>query len=127
MYPLIDKISPMSIVTDFIPAGTSASATQVDVLRVLQHVRKLKDLTQEQLAELAGMNRLTVIKAEGGNDTRLSTIIALCRALELELVPVPRHLVQETVRFVNNGGRQVSMEPGIEAPLSIMQRKIDAP
>lgn len=47
-------------------------------------------LTQAQLAERAGVNRATVIKVESGGRAEIATLLALTKALELELVLRPR-------------------------------------
>jgi transcriptional regulator with XRE-family HTH domain len=102
---------------DLVPNGS-----QVSLPFLLQAIRKQRGLTQERLAKQAGLTRLTVASAEGDADARISSVVALFRALDCELLPVPKHLVAETRRFINNGGRLLAIEPGVEAPLSVMQR-----
>lgn len=47
-------------------------------------------LTQAQLAERAGVSRATVINVESGGQAEIATLLALTKALELELVLRPR-------------------------------------
>jgi len=53
----------------------------------LQRIRKIKKLSQNELANLARLRQGTVSKIEKGvKTTQLATIFAVCNALELELV-----------------------------------------
>jgi HTH-type transcriptional regulator / antitoxin HipB len=54
---------------------------------LIQRRRKLKGLTQTELANLAGIRQELISKIEGGHEgAKLSTIYALFAALGLELV-----------------------------------------
>lgn len=44
--------------------------------------RQLAALTQDQLATLAGLKRLTISRLEGGKPTRLTTVRKLADALD---------------------------------------------
>ena len=110
-----------------IPENQAAHGdSRISLPHLVSAIRKQSGLTQAALAEKASVGRLTVVAAEGGEDVRLSSIMAMFRALDCELMPVPRRLVAETRRFINNGGRSVSIEPGVEAPLSVMQTAPEA-
>lgn len=66
---------------------------QSDLITSLAHTRKAQQLTQAELAESAGLSRMTVQRLEsGGLDPRLSTLHELARVLGLELVAVPTAL-----------------------------------
>ena len=53
--------------------------------------RERRDLTQRALAQLAGTTQARISKIENGEtDPRFSTLIEMARALDLELVLVPR-------------------------------------
>ena len=66
---------------------------QSDLATSLAHTRKAQQLTQAELAESAGLSRMTVQRLEsGGLDPRLSTLHELARVLGLELVAVPTAL-----------------------------------
>ena len=75
-----------------------------------------------EIAGHTGLSRLTVSAAEGKSDARLSTIAALLNVLGYTLLPVPKTMVNEVAAFINNGGKQVSLPSGIEAPMGIAQR-----
>ena len=66
---------------------------QSDLITSLAHTRKAQQLTQAELAERAGLSRMTVQRLESsGLDPRLSTLHELARVLDLELVAVPTAL-----------------------------------
>ena len=57
-----------------------------DLLARLAHARKAANLTQAELAERAGLSRMTVQRLESGSlDPRLSTLQELVRVLNMEL------------------------------------------
>jgi transcriptional regulator with XRE-family HTH domain len=64
------------------------------VVKTLKTARENKGLSQRALAQKAGVPQGHISKIENGSvDVRLSSLIALARALELELVLVPRKAV----------------------------------
>ena len=85
----------------------------------LKTLREARKLAMTALAAKAGVTRLTAAAAEGKSDPRLSTLAGLFDALGYVLLPVPKHMAREVAGFINNGGRQVSLPAGVEAPLSI--------
>ena len=50
----------------------------------LREIRRAKDITQDQLSELSGVGRTTIIQLESGEreDTSVSTLLKLAEALE---------------------------------------------
>ena len=50
----------------------------------LSAIRERKALTQDELAELAGISRQTVVKIEGGQEPRPPTIRKLAAALGVD-------------------------------------------
>lgn len=61
-----------------------------DLVARLTQARKTARLTQAELAERAGLSRMTVQRLEGGNlDPRLSTLQELVRVLDMELHALP--------------------------------------
>lgn len=66
-----------------------------DLLAHLAHARKAANLTQAELAERAGLSRMTVQRLESGSlDPRLSTLQELARVLNMELHAVPAQAAQ---------------------------------
>lgn len=66
---------------------------QTDLIPHLAQIRKTQKLTQAELAERAGLSRMTVQRLESGSlDPRLSTLHEMARVLGLELVAVPAPL-----------------------------------
>lgn len=58
---------------------------------LIQRARKQRELTQTDLAKLAGLRQELISKIETGHEgTKLSSIYALFAALDLELVVEPR-------------------------------------
>lgn len=64
----------------------------------LQRARKAKAMSQEAVAHAAGIALLTYYKFEKGEskpgtpmNPRLTTLLALCQALEIELIDLIRH------------------------------------
>lgn len=63
------------------------------ILAALKTARDTRGLSQRDLSAKTGVPQSHISKIEsGGADIRLSSLIELARALELELVLVPRHL-----------------------------------
>ncbi len=59
--------------------------------QALKAARKTKGLSQRALSELASVPQSHISKIEtGGVDLRVSSLVELARALDLELVLVPR-------------------------------------
>ncbi len=92
------------------------------LIHELEGARKAADLTQQALAERAGLSRMTVQRIEAGQiDPRLSTLLVMARALGLELMPVPAALRAQLEEFVQSGGRLLGQPAGVGAPPSIAQ------
>ena len=66
---------------------------QTDLIAHLAQARKAQHITQADLAERAGLSRMTVQRLESGSlDPRLSTLQEMARVLGLQLVAVPAPL-----------------------------------
>ena len=64
-----------------------------DFMPHLAQARKAQQITQAELAERAGLSRMTVQRLESGSlDPRLSTLHEMACVLGLELVAVPTPL-----------------------------------
>lgn len=85
-----------------------------DLISHLALARKAMQLTQAELAERAGLSRMTVQRLEGGSlDPRLSTLQEMARVLGLELVAVPSPLRTAVQTLIASGGAQaVAIEGG---------------
>jgi len=65
-----------------------------EIADILKDTRERKGLSQRALAKLAGLPQGQISRIENGAvDLRLSSLIALARALDLELALVPRKSV----------------------------------
>ena len=60
---------------------------------MLRKARSDRKMSQSELAHELGLTQGTVSRAEQGDDLRLSTLMELARALDLEFMLVPRRLV----------------------------------
>lgn len=66
-----------------IPAAVAPRSTLVS-MPGLRYWRIARTLTQEELGELAGLNRVTVGRLETGTPARLTTVRRLAAALEVQ-------------------------------------------
>jgi DNA-binding XRE family transcriptional regulator len=87
----------------------------------LEGLRTQLCMTQADLAQAAGVNRMTVSRIEAGYDPRLSTLNELIRALGMDVLLVPKELKQEVKGFIQSGGRVIGQAPGIDAPKSVVE------
>jgi DNA-binding XRE family transcriptional regulator len=91
------------------------------LIEELEGVRTQLGMTQADLAQAAGVNRMTVSRIEAGYDPRLSTVYELIRALGMDVLLVPQSLKQEVKGFIQSGGRLLGQAPGIDAPKSVVE------
>lgn len=92
------------------------------IIEELERARRSAGLTQDALARRGGLSRMTVQRIEAGQiDPRLSTLLELARALDLDLMPVPSALRPQLEDFVRSGGRLLGQPAGLAAPPSIAQ------
>lgn len=92
----------------------------MSIIAELEQARKAAALTQADLAQRAGLSRMTVQRTEAGLDPRLSTLQEMARAMGLDVMLVPRALRSEVEGFVRSGGRMLGQEPGAGAPRSVV-------
>lgn len=90
------------------------------IVQDIEGARKAASLTQEELAQRAGVSRMTVSRIEAGMDPRLSTLQELARAMGMELMLVPRALRTEVEGFLRSGGRVLGQPAGAGAPKSLV-------
>lgn len=71
----------------------SAEKHSYPLVTALTAIRKSRQLTQADLAQQAGLSRMTVQRLESnGLDPRLSTLQEMARVLDQELVVIPKCL-----------------------------------
>lgn len=71
-----------------------ASEPLLEIAQLLKSTRKGQRLTQEQVAEMAGISRPRYREIEAGSSSaRTTTLVNIARALGLELMLVPQALV----------------------------------
>ena len=92
----------------------------MSITKELEVARRSFPLTQAELAQRSGINRMTVGRIEAGFDPRMSTLQELARAMGLELMLVPRALRSEVEGFLRSGGRLVAQTVGAGAPKSVV-------
>ena len=94
----------------------------IKLVNELELARKAAHLSQPQLAQSAGLSRMTVQRTEAGQiDPRLSSVAAMAKTLGMDLMLVPTLLRPELESFVRSGGRFLGQPAGSGAPLSIVQ------
>lgn len=75
-----------------------------EIVAKLKEARKQKQLSQRDLSAAAGVPQAHISKIENGAvDTRLSSLVELARALDLEVMLVPRKLVPAVEAIVRSG------------------------
>ncbi|MCV0437945.1 MAG: helix-turn-helix domain-containing protein [Hydrogenophaga sp.] len=99
----------------------------MSIVQDIESARKAASLTQEGLAQRAGVSRMTVSRIEAGMDPRLSTLQELARAMGMELMLVPRALRPEVEGFLRSGGRVLGQPAGAGAPRSLVDLLDKAP
>ncbi|RYE62146.1 MAG: transcriptional regulator [Oxalobacteraceae bacterium] len=71
-----------------------ASESLLEIGQFLKAARKGRQLTQEQVADMAGISRPRYREIEAGNSAaRTTTLINIARALGLELMLIPQAMV----------------------------------
>jgi predicted transcriptional regulator len=81
------------------------------ILHALKEARQEKGLSQRELSARAGVPQGHISKIESGLvDLKLSSLIALARILDLEVMTVPRNLVP-AVQAIMRGGEPVTRDP----------------
>ncbi|CAN7380523.1 helix-turn-helix domain-containing protein [Acidovorax sp. LjRoot129] len=94
---------------------------QNDLIQSLARTRKVAKLTQAQLAESAGLSRMTVQRTEGGDlDPRYSTLAEMARVLGMDIIAVPSTLRPSLEAFIQSGGKFLGQPEGVDAPPSVV-------
>ncbi|XUY30059.1 helix-turn-helix domain-containing protein (plasmid) [Agrobacterium sp. rho-8.1] len=72
----------------------SESDALLEIGQLLKSTRKVRRLTQEQVADMAGISRPRYREIEAGSSAaRTTTLINIARALGLELMLIPQAMV----------------------------------
>lgn len=90
------------------------------ISNALEEARRAAGLTQAELADRSGVNRMTVSRIESGEDPRFSTLQELARAMGMGLMLVPEALRPEIEGFIQSGGKLIAQPPGVGAPRSVV-------
>lgn len=91
------------------------------LLESLVTLRRAKKLTQHDLATRTTLSRTAIQQAESGKtDPHFSTLLELARALDMDIMVVPKALRQELEWFIQAEGKCLGHPPGISAPLSVV-------
>jgi len=82
-----------------------------EILRTLQFAREGAGLSQRDLSARAGIPQSHISKIErGGTDLRLSSLVELARALDHEVVLVPRKVLPAVEAIVRNASSGLSAD-----------------
>jgi transcriptional regulator with XRE-family HTH domain len=83
------------------------------IVQALKAARNEKGLTQRDLSKLAGVPQSHISKIENGAvNIQLSSLAALARALDLEVMPVSRKLVPAIQSIIRRGSPGPSAQTG---------------
>lgn len=92
-----------------------------NLIQSLAIARKAGKLTQAELAERAGLSRMTVQRTEGGDlDPRYSTLAEMARVLGMDIIAVPSSLRPSLEAFIQSGGKFLGQPAGVDAPPSVV-------
>jgi len=87
------------------------------IIDKLKAERKAKGLSQRNLSKLAGVPQSHISKIESGAvDLRLSSLIQLARALNLEMVLVPRKVLPAVKSIVRSSARNTPAHASMDIP-----------
>jgi transcriptional regulator with XRE-family HTH domain len=83
-----------------------------DIARTFREARESKGLSQRALSERSGVRQYQISKFENGDvDLRLSSLVALARALDLELTLVPRKSLSAVNSIIRSSEPQGAAPP----------------
>jgi len=74
-----------------------------ELIEQLVQTARARGLSQSRLAELAGLTPVGLSKAKHRGDIRASTLAALARQLDLELVLAPRRSREKAIEAIRSG------------------------
>ncbi|MGV2068431.1 helix-turn-helix domain-containing protein [Agrobacterium sp. 22-226-1] len=95
----------------------SDSEALQDIGRLLKTSRKILRLTQEQVADMAGISRPRYREIEAGaSAARTTTLINIGRALGLELMLIPQAMVPAVEALLQPGGAEDDLPAFVASP-----------
>lgn len=98
--------------------------TRIEIAKALKAAREAKGLSQRALAEIAGVPQSHISKIEnGGVDLRASSLTEIARALDLELMLVPRKTVPAVISIVRGANPTATRQ---SAPMVKALRKLES-
>jgi HTH-type transcriptional regulator / antitoxin HipB len=98
-----------SLIRDIKETVSSTGDTHHRLSGLLLEARTRKQLTQQQLAEKLGYRQRQISDLERARtDPRLSTVQNVARALDLELVLIPRHLITAVDSLLRAGSHSAT-------------------
>ncbi|NUT61795.1 MULTISPECIES: helix-turn-helix transcriptional regulator [unclassified Herbaspirillum] len=90
--------------------------TLVDIGHRIRIARKARGMTAIALAELAGMHRNTLLALETGRgNIELVKLLALCEALDLDLLLLPRQAAPLRAADAQGSGSQTELGARLQA------------
>ena len=96
--------------------------TTEDIARVLRRARETKGLSQRELSAKAGLTQTSISRIENATvDLQLSNLLELARALDLEVMLVPRKAVTATQGLI----RTIEPKPPARAESDKATRHFD--
>ena len=86
-----------------------------DIAETLKKARERKGLSQRALSELSGVRQYQISKVENGAvDLRLSSLVELARALDLDFKLIPRSIVPAVDNIVRSSVPKAPAPPVLE-------------
>jgi transcriptional regulator with XRE-family HTH domain len=96
------------------------------IVRALKSAREEKGFSQRELSAKAGVPQGHISKIENGAvDLKLSSLIALARVLDLEIMPVPRKLVPAVQTLARTGEADTTHDMGTARLAAKQLKRID--
>jgi transcriptional regulator with XRE-family HTH domain len=82
----------------------------LNIIDQIRLERQRKELSQHDLASRAKLTQAQLSRLERGADIRLSTLLEIARALELDLRLIPRELISSVDYLISHRNRSETTE-----------------